>query len=480
MIATRFLTACAAAALGLSTALAQTDRPVPRAADDVALARRALEQIHPGYDRYTDRPALDRAFDALQQDAAAGMSERELFLRLSAITALIRCGHTKIEPTKAWEESRQTTPTYLPLRFRAGPQGMVVTDSGDAGVRPGDRVLSIDGRPAPEVLGRLWGLVPSDGWTDECRWFALGGSSDLDACEFDLFYAAAYAPGPTLELEVLSPGAGSSRLVRVPAMTRQGRDAAIGSTPPPQNLDEAVSLQIVGDAAVLRVDTFVAYRKQIRPADIYRPFFEKIRQAGCRTLILDLRQNSGGSDSAAEDLFGFLIDQPMAQEGKGWVKTFRFGDLADKLETWDRSMLSLPEEAFDKLDNGFYQLKSQGRVVQPQQPGFSGRVIALCGPANQSGATIFLAALREKRGATLVGEPTGGSVEGPTAGIIFFLPLPESGLRVRIPAVRGVTGLKAGLPGRGIDPDVTVNAPALPPADATLEKALELAGARTP
>ena len=49
---------------------------------------------------------------------------------------------------------------------------------------------------------------------------------------------------------------------------------------------------------------------------------------------------------------------------------------------------------------------------------------------------MLLARLKASERVTLVGEPTGGSAAGPTAGILFFLTLPNSGLTVNVPALR--------------------------------------------
>jgi len=439
----------------LLAAVAPPDDPVPGALSDVRLARRALEMIHPGYDRYTDRAVLDNAFDSLERDAADGLPARTLFARLSDVAALIRCGHTKLEPSSAWAEHRADHPTYLPLRFTAADGRMIVTASGSPELRPGDEVLSIDARPAGELLARILTMVPSDGWTDSCRRFALGGMSDLDDCEFDHFLPFIHPLADHASLEVRSNDAPRSRLVRVPLMTRAARTAAIGAPPQPRDFDKSITLDIRGDIGVLRIGTFVAYRSPSNPDDVLRPYFERLRDAGAKTLILDLRDNGGGSDSAAIALARYLVAAPFTPTTKSWVRCYRFGDLADRLETWDRSVLNMPESLFQDLGNGYFELQREAQTFDPLTPTFTGRVIALCGPANQSGATLFLAGLRARRAATLVGEPTGGAPDGPTAGIIFFLPLPESGFRLRIPAIRSVTGI-ACEPGQGLIPDVLV------------------------
>jgi len=73
--------------------------------------------------------------------------------------------------------------------------------------------------------------------------------------------------------------------------------------------------------------------------------------------------------------------------------------------------------------------------------------------------------MQEHVGARIIGEPTGGSAEGPTAGLMFFLNLPNSGVTVRVPALRSWTNVPHPTPGKGVMPDEVVR----PTVEAWLE-----------
>ena len=51
---------------------------------------------------------------------------------------------------------------------------------------------------------------------------------------------------------------------------------------------------------------------------------------------------------------------------------------------------------------------------------------------------------------------TGGSAEGTTAGILFTLNLPESGIRTRLPLIRDYNNVPEFEPGMGVNPDIPV------------------------
>jgi C-terminal processing protease CtpA/Prc len=461
-------------------AVAQPERaiPVAMAKQDAALARQALEMIHPGLDRYTPMSEITAAFAHLDRVCEQGPTERMFYAALSVTLAKVRCSHTKAEPSAGWTKWRNESATYLPFRFVVRDGRMIVVRSATPALRTGDEVLAINGVAAGVVMAQVLSAIPADGWTDGSRLFALSSMSDLDESEMDHFLPAFVELGDSVKVEVRGAAEAAARSAQVEMLTREARAIALKDPPVPRNLDESVSLEMLeGGVGVLRVGTFVAYRKQIKPADVYRPLFERLAAEKVGTLILDLRDNGGGSDDAAIDLMRFLVAEPFSSATRQWVKTYRFGDLTERLQTWDRSVLSMPEAAFTDLGNGYFEV-NRGAVPKftPLEPVFRGRLIALCGPANASGATLFLAELQTRRTVALMGEPTGGSVAGPTAGIILFLPLPNTGIKVRIPAVRSVTGL-AGSPDGGLMPDVLVRPElddVLSGRDVVLQAAVEL------
>ena len=118
-------------------------------------------------------------------------------------------------------------------------------------------------------------------------------------------------------------------------------------------------------------------------------------------------------------------------------------------------------------------------MVQPAANVWQGELAVLTSVANASGAATIIGALKERDRATLIGEATGGSQEGPTANIIFFLVLPESDITVRVPAQWTIQNVTDPVFGRGFDPDIA--APLtyetwLAGADPALNAALDWAG----
>jgi C-terminal processing protease CtpA/Prc len=92
--------------------------------------------------------------------------------------------------------------------------------------------------------------------------------------------------------------------------------------------------------------------------------------------------------------------------------------------------------------------------VKPAPYAFEGELILLTSTNNGSGSANLIALLDGIGRATLVGEKTGGSAEGVTAGVLFTLTLPESGVRARVPFFRYRNNVPSFEPGLGVSPDI--------------------------
>ncbi|MEO0871505.1 MAG: hypothetical protein AAFY19_06015, partial [Pseudomonadota bacterium] len=134
--------------------------------EELAITRKALEEIHPGYTRYTSKAALGALWDDVEAKALAHPTRGEMYLQISRVLAAIRCDHTKAELPGDFEEARKAEPVYLPLRYVIFDGRMFVTNPGETGLVRGAEIVAIDARPVGEVIEAVKALFPVDGDTD--------------------------------------------------------------------------------------------------------------------------------------------------------------------------------------------------------------------------------------------------------------------------------------------------------------------------
>ncbi len=457
-------------------------------ARDVALAEETYERIHPGYTRYTSDKALNAAWQGVidQANANGGMTLGEFYIESNRVLALIRCDHTKAELTQDMAEERNSVPVYLPMRWdMVDGRGFVTVPADSSGLERGDEILAIDGDPLSERVEAVLPLLPYDGKTEWVRYNEAAQSYEFRGGGVDHFGALLFETGPSAELTI-KRGEAVPQTITVDRIThpdwRALGDGVLGAA----NFKDGVTFKRIGDkAAYLKVDTFVNYRDPIKPDKLYDPIFKSIKDEKRDTLIVDLRENGGGSNDAAIRLAAHLMPNKAAFKKDIRVKTLIMDGLEDYLWTWDSRALNPNPLGFTKNDDGTYSLRKMVdddlKITKPDKTAFDGKLILLTSEQNSSGSTHLLAFIKDQNpNAILVGERTGGSAEGATAGIIFTLTLPESGIKMRVPAMQSFMNIKSFAPGLGIFPDIEAPMTAeafLEGRDPALEKALELAGA---
>jgi len=234
-----------AAALAAAPVTGTASAPVPDpagrvvpAADlqsDLALLRRAFESLHPGLHRYRSPAEIDAAFAALDREFARDRTLAEAYLGFARLTAYLQCGHTY---PNFYNQSPAVTAALLeaprlPFEFRWLESRMVVTRSfaTTPALRPGAEVLSIDGRPAGEILAALLPYSRADGANDAKRISNLEvqGRGRYEA--FDVYFPLRFPRPASQPFELVvrrSPGAATEE-VSVPGMAAAARPATEGA-----------------------------------------------------------------------------------------------------------------------------------------------------------------------------------------------------------------------------------------------------------
>lgn len=436
---------------------------------DIALMRRGLETVHPGLYRYTPKSGIDAAFARLEAAASRPLSELALHREISLMLSAIHCDHTKAEMSATLDEWRRTQPTHLPFRFALIEGRMiVVSNDGQVGAPPrGAEVLEINGRAVPVLMNELGRAVAYDGDTDQTIAVKLADDSDLMGDDFNEYYPSFYGFPSTWAIAWKRPGETATKratLVPIDFLRWTKLDAPAG--PYRDEFYKAVTWRMAGKVARLRIGTFVNYRNPVDATTFLGGFFKTMKARGTEHLILDLRDNGGGSEDVSVALGRYLFDKPFLWSKPVLLKSVRYGDLPKYVESWGDpvDLYTPPLDRFRKTADGWFERipvaggADKDDSTVPQAPlsateRFAGKLTILTGPRNGSGATRTIAKFKEERGATLIGEDSAGSAEGPTAGRIFLMTLPASGLKVRIPNAWNRTNLAQFAPRLGVPVD---------------------------
>lgn len=454
--------------LGTTTVLTQSPAPawaptpltLSAVRTDVALLRQGVEQVHAGYDRYQPRRVMDAAFARLERRAVEPMTDLELYREVALLLATIRCNHTKAEYPAALERYRSSAATHFPALVRIFDQKLYVDRSNDLSIVRGTEIVRINGIPAADVITKLSRYVAVDGFTDFARSTLLERDDDLMGSDLDHYWPVEFG-FPARWTLTLRTAAGVLRTRTIAPIAYSAWRALTGDREP-VDLSTGTRLATLDDTtARLTVRSFVNYRTPVNADSLFGALFRQLRERGIRHLVLDLRGNGGGSSDASEALLRHLIDREVRPVSGVRRRTLRIdAALAAAFETWgDRAAIFNPDSAgFERRDDGWFVERGGAVSFAPAPAAFTGHVSVLVGRSNSSATTMLLATLQDIGARTgrlrLVGEETGGSAEGPSAGQILFLRLPGSGMRVRIPLERSDVTASNIVPGMGVFPDI--------------------------
>ncbi len=424
---------------------------------DVALLRATFESLHPGLLRYQTQQQSAESFDRLARDLNHDLSQRDVYVRLSAFTAALRCGHTYpnfFNQSDSVKHDLFETSDRLPFFFRWINRRMIVTKdfTPEHRLPPGTTVLSINGMTTSTVLRKLIPYARADGHNDFKRVDNLQvvGVETYEATDLlaPMIFEDWHGP---FRLVVRQPGTRMQKghIVVAAASAEERKREALQEHPDISGTAPLFTLSFLQDGtAVLKMPTWAVFNSKWDWSAWLNNALDQIVDRHAPSMIVDLRGNEGGNDVG--DLILNRIRNSSVAPPTRYATLIRYRKVSDEflpyLSTWDNRFRDRGTAAIE-LDKPwptappvhFFQLKEG-----PDQPSdgppvarkpYRGTVLVLVDSSVSSATFNFSRTIQQEHLGTLIGEPTGGNKRGINGGSFFFLRLPNSGLEIDIPLV---------------------------------------------
>ncbi len=471
--------------LSLSTATPATEGPAPPAAgvhsgltsaqahEDFELAIAAVEAGLPKITWFQTarqwRGAKRRARRALMDVH----DNHALFRMLRPLLSQIGEGHLTLKRSASMIEQDQQSDGWLPVDLHWTEESVRVVDGyGDAATIPaGARLLAIDGQSTQALVDELMAALGHDG---RIRTGAMREAEGAGYARVRYWMRGAQKSF-LLRLQDASGNIEEKRVAGVAASSRPVRSRSEAS---PMATLEWLDHQ----TALMRVPTFSNRRYREAGADyraVLHEMFETLRARGAAQLVLDLRDNGGGSESNENLLYAYLVQAPLR-------KYARVEARATALAITDASGRRYTTQVYDQDELKQQHLQPDGRLtrrnLRPEglmshwsamTPVFTGRLVVLVGGNTFSGAAELASMLHHSRRGVFIGEETGGAHAGNTSGYSWEILLPNSGIRLDVPLLRFQFAWQTPPHGRGVLPHCHISPQT--PGDANPDAALKLA-----
>ncbi len=447
---------------------------------DLAMLDSAFRALHPALYRYNTPAGWAARVDSLRGWFGVPRTRGETFLALSALAASLQCSHTYLS---FWNQPRAVHQWLtdgadkLPFEYDLLPNdewvvrrtGLDTVRRPDLAILPGDTVRAVNGVPTARIIAMLMPYLRGDGDDAGKRRALLDFRHRKEFEAIDVFLPLILPPQRgAYAVTLRRPGAARDTTVQVASMPSAVRRARAVPVRPDRPLHE---LTRDGAVAILRVDAFDYGRDADRWAPFVTRTFRALAREGVKSLVLDLRENEGGSDEGAAFLLRHLIRADLTLPPVRRYVAYEVvpSSLKPLLNTWDKDFYDRRGKVTPRGD-GTFDLKdneSWPTSIRRSPDAFNGRVYVLTSYVNSSASHIMLRLLARQPGVTVVGDPTGGSLRAHTGGNLFFMQLKGTGMEVDLPLIAYDWGMNN--PAGGVQPDVRV------PASEALEAALRLA-----
>lgn len=451
--------------------------PPEQLKEDVDFAYSKLQQMHPQLYWYIPKKELDHKFDSLKQTINEPLTPLQFYFKLQPVVAGIREGHLSLRiPRRKFTKKEvkkldQKKGLFSRFEYYISGDRMFITENRDSieNIQPGTEILSINHIPVSDYIKKYRSLISSDGYNTTFQPYFL---KDL----FFGYYTAENGLTDKATLETLYKGEKHTYTLSRESKsdTDLEKDKEMNKRTPDKKLNDyvAASNSYNRSFKFLDKDSTIAYIKvksfsREYSDEFYKKTFAKIKNAKSEYLIIDVRNNYGGSLYEINNLYSYLTDKPFTLIKPSQVTSkdiplrtnyFRKSsplNYAIKSLSYPSYFFAQAFSTYKKDGKVFYKMKAD-KPTKPNKGAFHGKVFVLINGGSFSASSIITAKLKNDKRATLVGEETGGANDGTVAGFYSYQKLPNSEIRFPIGLLLVQPNIDFSDTKKGVVPDVEV------------------------
>jgi hypothetical protein len=475
---------------------------------DLEIVQNSLEENHPGVYWYISKKDLDFKFDSLKSTLNDSLTPLQ---ELAPVVAAVKCGHTKIvypgiSLNKFQKDSvkKEGLKPLSQLYYFVDSNRLYIESVNNIKLKnslKGAEIITVDGKPASEIIKKAESLYTSDGYNRtfykrvleksfDAYYYLSYGRSDsskltLKRADSTYFYVLKTIKPIKEEKKLSTPEEVGKKKIsdkQAQKLKRENRYKGVDDFGKP--LLDLKFDSVLNSTAIMTVKSFSFNNSNFRK--FFKESFKELKEKNIEHLILDLRNNGGGSLMACNRLFRYLYDQPHIFNGRAYMNhsyfhSIKYEDNTPILKA--AKIITLPISLITSIflthkdSIGKYGFLPTTAFKKPLENVFQKDLIVLINGYSFSATSLLSSNLQEVKRGTFVGQESGGGYNQCTAGSIPFLNLPNTGLKLRLPLkVIQITD-KRKLYGRGVFPKYEVKesfSDVFNKSDVILEKGKEL------
>lgn len=424
--------------------------------NDLAIYRKALEETHPSLYRFSSKVQFDSLFNLVESNLHAETTDLDFFRSISKITALIREGHSYVQPPKNLSSGIQDKALF-PFEVFVKDTSLIIKKSRSNELKYLEKatIYAINGESVKSILKTL-----SESTCTVSTFNDSGLKSRLSL--YNNFALAYYYFVDTTSSFQLSFQANS--LIKRTSLKIEGINTKLNSTIYPELPSEPkppyyLKIDQQNSLATIRISSFaywVVGKKMKDYSKFFKETFATLQEQKIKYLVIDVRGNRGGEEMLAGELLTYLIDYEFNIYKYCKAGSLEF-DFINSLP--NTNQIKLTKGNYIATDSGYIMKKADFlKTYTPQKENqFNGEVYFLSDGICASACNIFLALAKTHEVGKIIGQESGGAFGDVDGRHRIKFSLPYSKIFVSYP----VWGMRLNTSGgdrhRGVIPDIEVS-----------------------
>ena len=429
--------------------------------NDLDILYQGLDKFHSGMYWYTPKDTVDIAFREVRKKITNNLNVLEFHKLIAPLVALSREGHTSIRRPESIDKKINTETKFMPLVFAFLGKALYCVKNGsnfqDFALE-GKQIESINGETPIAIVDKIGNLFPSDGFIKPVKF------TDFKGFKFSKYYFYHY--GIVNQFEIKFKEINESLIIK-PLNIGEINNHLRNRYKKTNNAEDKDLLEykiLNNSIAYLGIHSFSnsdieEQSKEKSLKSFLESSFKSIKESKIKTLIIDVSENGGGTEGNEGLLYSYFgEDYQKYKKVRAKTQKAILDNGVDKPITLKTFGLLERIFSYKKMRDGSLERKQwigPGLRAYKKEPKykFAGNVYVIISPVTYSGGSEFCNMMYTKNLATFVGQETGGGYLGNTSGYRRKLELPNSKIKINIPALQFVMNVEPKLPfGRGVIP----------------------------
>lgn len=399
--------------------------------EDIDALTAVLNEAHPLLNYFISENEWKNLIKDTKQSINDSLTHFQFYRRIAPIIASIHEGHTYIEPSRDLTKAHQEFKRILPFKTILVENHLHIDSSYvDAGHFPrGTELISINGESIQGIVEKIESSASFKTGTDNnfVESILNGG--------FNFAMAYSYFIGDNNTFTIT---------YRLPSTYELFNAELIGIYNPEPNktfphwgkIEKPFLFKYMSDStAYMKVRGWLKYKPlNISERDIKRFFhnsFSEINAKGINNLVIDLRDNGGGSPRLATEMLRYLIPVTFRPIEYTQLKTQKLTTISELRNTKNSRI----NKSSLKCENKNLVVRHLGiyKKHRPRKNLFKGNVYFLVNSKCGSATSLFLALAEYYHIGEFIGETPGGNKEFVCGHQLLTFELPNAQLAAQVP-----------------------------------------------